>query len=264
MHNLLRMDIYQLRTSKSWRRSLLGIGIFALIYSLFFVICLDEDINAWFLDKGMMFSMNFKGEFSLSLLGVYQKFLSSGVFIGVLLIVYGNHVYAEYQNGFIKNIGAAYIDNKQYMISKMIKASIMSLGYILVSFFVILIVCSFFPDLFQMETYSDIFFFLMMNWLLTTCLCSFILAFLLCFRNKTLIIIYAVLLGSSVWTMLEQLLLSIFHVEEWITYDAYYRILVCPLSLTWEYAFPVVFQSIIFLVICGGIGYTAFVKKDMA
>lgn len=258
------MDLYHLRTSKSWRRSIFGLGIFALIYALFFVICLDEDINAWFLARGMIFSMNFKGEFSLSVLGIYQKFLSSGVCIGMVLILYGTHLYAEFQDGFIKNIGAADIDPKQYILSKIIKAGFMSFVYVLISFLMTLIVCMLFPNLFQMDAGFDIVSFLVLNWLLITSLCAFVCMLVLCFRNKTLIIIYAVLLGSSMWTMLEQLFLSIVHAEEWIRYDVYYQMLDCPITFVWDEALPIAVHALIAILLCAQIGYAAFVKKDIA
>lgn len=264
MHNLLRMDLYHLRTSKSWRRSILGLGMFALIYALFFVICLDEDINAWFLARGMIFSMNFKGEFTLSVLGIYQKFLSSGICIGMVLILYGTHLYAEFQDGFIKNIGAAYIDPKQYILSKIIKAGIMSFVYVLISFLMTLIVCMLFPNLFQMDTVYDIVSFLILNWFLITSLCVFVCMLVLCVRNKTLIIIYAVLLGSSMWTMLEHLVLSLFQVEEWIRYDIYYQILDCPITFAGDEALPIAIQALVMISLCAGIGYAAFVNKDIA
>lgn len=264
MHNMMRMDLYHLRTSKSWRRSILGLGICALIYALFFVICLDEDINAWFLAKGMIFSMNFKGELSLSVLGIYQKFLSSGICIGMVLFVYGIHLYAEFQDGFIKHIGAAYIDPKQYILSKILKASIMSFVYIGVSFLMTLLICVLFPNLFQIDAGIDILVFLTLHWLLITSLCAFVCMLVLCFRNKTLLIVYAVLLGSSVWTMLEQLILSIFHVEEWIRYDIYYRILDCPITFTGKEVLPIAVQALAVMLLCAGIGYAAFVKKDIA
>lgn len=264
MSNLQRMDLYQLRKSTMWKRSVIGLTIFALIYALFFVICLDKEINAWFLDKGMIFSMNFKGELTLSLLGIYQKFLSSGFFIGVILIVYGSILYAEYQDGFIKHIKTADIDEKQYVISKVLKAGVMNLIYFFFTFLMFLLVCLLFPSLFQMDALWDILGFLGISWLLTTSLCAIVFLLMMCLCNKTVILIYAILLGSGILTTLEMLILSTFHIEEWMNYDVYYRMLDCPITTSIDAYLSLAGLGVGVIMLCMGIGYYAFKKKDIA
>lgn len=230
MFNLLRMDLYRVKRSKS-------------VYVCFGILMLMTIATVWLLwltatPQGNRTAVSIgllaqeevqkqQQESALELEGINtqimyrQMGLDGGAYaciFGIWLMLF---VCMDYQSGFIKNIMASYQKRWKYAGSKIMTAAIVNLIYMTLHLTVILICNQVSGMCVPNARIGDMLFYFGWAWVVTTAFAALIVLICVFSRSVAAGAIAAMLLGTGTLVMPLCFLLDMFHIGGWMKYTIY-------------------------------------------
>lgn len=233
MFNLLHMDLYRARKSKSVYVCL-GIQLLAIVIS-FGVLWLmtTPQGHAYSVRIGMLTVEDTK-EMTDTLDGVdillmFRQICMSGgmhnVVFGIWVMLF---VCMDFQGGFIKNVMALHQNRWNYIGSKLMTAGIVNFCYLSLQFLFTVLVNRLFGNMVSGAGWGDIGFYLTWAWLLTTAFSALLILICIQTRSTAAGAVAAVLLGGGAVVSLLYEVLGIFHMEEWLNHTIYLTLAMGP------------------------------------
>lgn len=268
MFNLLRMDLYRVKRSKS---VYVCFGLLLLATVLVFGMM-------WLLETpqgqeisvplGMLTPEEVKESGSIldgvDTLGFFRQICLDG---GMYNLIFGIWVMlfvcADFQSGFIKNIMALHQNRWNYIGSKVLTAGIVDFGYLVLHLLFALLMNRMFGNLVPYAGWRDIVFYLSWVWLVTTAFAALIIFICILTRSVAAGSVAAVLLGGGVVVMSLYGILNMIHMGEWLKYSIYLTCAMGPQKYTSVknlYVYVVGFGFLVLYTVIAGI---VLKKKDI-
>lgn len=230
MFNLLRMDFYRIKRSKSVYVCLLTLLLFTAASCLMIWMMatpqglrlaarlniIPTDVNSQVLGNAAD---------SLAQVDTLKMFRQLGISGGMYSLILGIWVMlfvcGDYQSGFIKNVMSLHQNRWNYVGSKILAAGAVNLCYLLLQYAWILALNRLFGNMTAYADIRDIAFFMAWTWLLTTAFCALLTAVCILTRSVAAATAAAILLGSGTIVAALQGILDMLHLGGWLQYTIY-------------------------------------------
>ena len=224
MFNLLRMELYQVKRSKS-AYICFGLLLFATVFMFGMMWLLASPQGQEIALRIGMLSLEEVKESEYILegydcLSFFRNIcLDGGAYnlifgIWVMLFVCG-----DFQSGFIKNIMALHQNRWNYIGSKVLTAWIVNFCFLTLHLFSALVMNRMCGDLVPYAGWKEIVFYLSWIWFVTTAFAALIVFICVLTRSVAAGSLAAVLLGSGAIVRLLWGILNLFHCGEWLKYS---------------------------------------------
>lgn len=226
MFNLLRMDLYRVKRSRS-------------VYVCFGLLLIAAVLVFWMLWLiatppgqeiavciGMLAPEELEESSKIlegvdSLILFRQICLDGGMYnvtFGIWVMLF---VCMDFQGGFIKNIMSLHQNRWNYIGSKLMTAGIVNFCYLVLHLLFTLLMNRLFHNMVPYAGWKDILFYMSWAWLVTTAFSALILLICILTRSVAAGSAAAVLLGGGVAVMTLYGILNTFHMGEWLKYSIY-------------------------------------------
>lgn len=266
MFNLLRMDLYRLRRSRS-------------AYICFAILFLVTVICFWFTwmtitPEGDKFAEKIGIAESLredslemegydSLLLFREIAMDGGAYSAILGIWVALFVCLDFQSGFMKNIMSLHRHRWKYVISKVLTAGILSFFYLVLQYAFCILLNLLFGHLIPFADFRDILFYLANAWLNTTAFSALIIMVSFFTRSSTAGVLTALLFGTGFVQALLRSFTSLFHIDGWQNYTLYYNLVYAPSSYTGIGSLRIFAVAFVFLILYSGIASICLSRQDI-
>ncbi len=266
MFNLLRMDLYRLKRSRS-------------IYICFAILLVMTVICFWF----VWMTATPQGDALAEKLGIAEVLredslsvenydtllmfreiaMDGGAYSAILGILVALFVCLDFHSGFLKNIMSLHRQRWKYAISKVITAGILSFFYLMLQYAFCLLLNVLFGHLVPLTGFGDTLFYLASAWLNTTAFSA--LMILICFftRSSAAGVFTALLLGGGIVQTILRGFLSLFHLDDWLNYTLYYSLVLAPSSYTGTGSLRMFGAALVFLVLYSALATVSLSRQDI-
>ena len=266
MFNLLRMDLYRLKRSRS-------------VYICFAILLVISIICFWFVwmattPGGLTFAAKIgiaetrrddsfsAGDYD-SLLMFREIAMDGGGYSVILGILVALFVCLDFQSGFLKNIMSLHRYRWKYVISKVITAGILSFLYLTLQYAFCILLNLLFGHLAPFTGFRDILFYLTNAWINTTAFSALII--MVCFftRSITAGVLTTFLLASGIVQAVIYSFTGLFHLEGWQNYTLYYNLAFAPSSYAKMEDLRGIFVGLVFLILYSVIAAVSLSRQDI-
>lgn len=233
MFNLLRMDLYRMKRSRS-TYICLGLLLLAIVtmYGLLWLMATPQG-QTTAIRIGMLTAQ--EGQELLSMLDGVDTlimFRQIGLDGGMYNVTFGIWVMlfvcTDYHSGFLKNTMALHQNRWNYIGSKLITAAITDAFYLILQYAGVLLMNSLFGNMVSYAALADILFYISWAWLLTTAFAGLVILICVSTRSVAAGSVAVVLLGGGVIVMVLYQILSVFHMGEWLENTIYLTLAMGP------------------------------------
>lgn len=226
MFNLLRMDLYRMRKSRSLYVCM-GILILATIsiFGLLWLMAVPKGQETA-LRIGMLASEDLEEASNLlntvdTLILFRQIDLDGGLYSVIFGIWVMLFICMDYQSGFLKNIITFYPNRWKYIGSKILTTGIVNLFYLIIQFGFVLLLNYLLGTMVPYAKIEDVLFYLAWAWLLTTAFSALVILICICTRSVAAGALTVVLLGSGIIVVPLYRLMNLLHMGDWLKYSIY-------------------------------------------
>lgn len=268
MFNLLSMDLYRVKRSKSvYVCFLLLMAATVLAYGMMWLLGTPQGQEIA-LRIGMIIPEETAEAGSIldgiDSLGFFRQICLGGgmynVTFGIWVMLF---VCADFQSGFIKNIMALHQNRWNYIGSKIMTAWIVDGCYLVLHLLFALLMNRLFDDLTPYAGWKDILFYLSWVWFVTAAFAALIILICVLTRSVEAGSLAAVLLGGGPVVMVLYRVLNMFHLGDWLEYSIYMTCAMGPQKYTSVknlYVYAVGFGFLLLYTLLAGI---VLKKKDI-
>lgn len=268
MFNLLSMDLYRVKRSKSvYVCFLLLMAATVLAYGMMWLLGTPQGQEIA-LRIGMIIPEETAEAGSIldgiDSLGFFRQICLDGgmynVTFGIWVMLF---VCADFQRGFIKNIMALHQNRWNYIGSKIMTAWIVDGCYLVLHLLFALLMNRLFDDLTPYAGWKDILFYLSWVWFVTAAFAALIILICVLTRSVEAGSLAAVLLGGGPVVMVLYRVLNMFHLGDWLEYSIYMTCAMGPQKYTSVknlYVYAVGFGFLLLYTLLAGI---VLKKKDI-
>lgn len=283
MFNLLRMDLYRMKRSKSVYVCFVSmLGVIVLCYLMIYLLVTPEGqktaekigMLTVYDSEGNVISdpeartaMMKEGNSLLEEVDLLEMFRESDMNGGMYNVLFGIAVAllvcADYKGGAMKNIMALHRNRWPYIGSKIMAAGILDFLYLVLSFGFNCLVNLLFGRMVPSGSWGDIMFYLAWAWVVSLAFGALIIALCVLTRSVTVGVLGAVLGGSGLVVMLVSNFLGYFHLNGWAKYTLYQTMAYGPSAYVSLEDLKCVVIGLIFLVLYTAVSITALIKRDI-
>ena len=226
MFNLLRMDLYRVKRSKSVYVCF-GILLIATVFVFGMMWLLATPQGHEISQRiGMLTAKEAKESAGIldgvDTLGFFRQICLDGgmynVIFGIWVMLF---VCADFQSGFIKNIMALHQNRWNYIAGRVLTAGIVDFCYLVLHLLFTLLMNRVFGNLVPYAGWKDLVFYLSWIWVLTTAFASLIIFICILTRSVAAGSLAAVFLGGGAVVVPLYRILDIFHLGGWLNYTIY-------------------------------------------
>lgn len=240
MFNLLRMDLYRMKRSRSvyiclGLLFLAAITCFAMMWLLAAPQGQEKAIRIGMLtaEEAPSYQDMLDGVDTLEMFR--EIALDGGAYCAILGICVILFVCMDHQSGFLKNILALYQNRWVYVGSKLLAASILNLLYLIVNYLLVLLLNVLFGRMLPWAPLGNVLFYMAWIWLLTTAFAALMLLVCVCTRSAAAGVFAALLLGSGVVVSFLDWIFNMSHLGDWMKYSIYKTLYTGPSEYTaWQ------------------------------
>jgi len=229
MFNLLRMDLYRMKRSKSVYVCL-GILLMAIVATLCMIWLVATPRGQQVAVRVGMFTAEDLAEEKDIMVGVDTLVMTrqTGLDGGMYNLVFGIWVMLfvcmDYQSGFIKNVLAAHQNRWNYVVSKLVTAGIVSFCYLTAQYVLVLIMNRLLGNMVPCSPFGDVLFYLTWAWLLTVAFAALTILVCVFTRSVAAGALTVVLLGTGMVQGPLYALLDMVHTGGWLKYTIYHTL----------------------------------------
>lgn len=254
MFNLLRMDLYRAKRSRSLYVCM-GLLLLAavMVYGLVWLIATPQGQNTAIHIVMLTAEEGQELQTMLDEVDSLVMFRQIGLDGGLYNITFGIWVILfvcmDHQSGFMKNIMALHQNRWGYIGSKLLTAAIVDILYLVIQYAFVLVLNAMFGNMVPYTKIGDVLFYLSWAWLLTTAFAGLMIMVCVCSRSVAAGTLAAVLLGGGVVVVPLERILSIFHAGGWLKHTIYLSLAMGPDRYTMSQDLKVYAVGAVFLVI---------------
>lgn len=237
MFNLLRMDLYRMKRSKSVYICFGCIlGVIFLSYLMVWLLATPKGQETA-LRIGMLEPAEIQeGQAMLAEADLLAMFREANMDGGMYSLIFGIAVTllvcGDYTGGFVKNIMSLHRQRWAYIGSKLMAVGILNFLYLILSFVGNIVVNQLFGRMVPGADWKDVLFYLGWAWLLTMGFAALIILLCVLSRSTTIGVLGAVLGGSGLIVSILYNITSQFHLGGWLEYTIYYNLTYGPSAYT--------------------------------
>lgn len=283
MFNLLRMDLYRMKRSKSvYVCFFTMLAVIFLCYLLVYLLGTPEgrkvadrigmltvyDSEGHVVsDPEMKMVMMEEGEDLLEDANLLEMFRDSDMKGGLHNILFGIavalFVCGDYKGGSMKNIMALHRNRWPYIGSKLIAVGILDFLYLVLGFGFNCLMNLLFGNMLPFGSWGDILFYLAWIWPVTMAFAALIIALCVFTRSITIGVLGAVLGGSGLAVMMVSTFLGYFHLNGWVKYTLYHAINNGPSSYASPEDLRCLAIGLVFLVVYSVVSIVLLIRQDI-
>lgn len=233
MFNLLRMDLYRVKRSKS---VYICFGILLIstvvIFGMLWLMAVPQgqEISVRI---GLLTAEETAGSRNIldgvDSLNLFRQICLDGgmynVILGIWIMLY---VCSDFQSGFIKNVMALHQNRWNYLGSKIMTAGIVNFCYLILHLLFTLLMNRLFGNMVPYAGWGACIFYLSWAWLVTTAFAALVILLCILTRSVAAGAVGAVLLGGGVVVMSLYGILNTFHMGGWLRYSIYLTLSMGP------------------------------------
>ncbi len=229
MLNLLRMDLYRMRRSKSVYVCLACLLAMAILcYGMIWLMGTPQGQQIM-MRTGVLEEEDLEDAQTIldnvdTLVMFRQTCMDGGMYSVVFGIWIMLFVCMDYQSGFIKNIMATHKNRWNYVGSKVMTAGLLNLVYLVFQLGFILLLNRLFGNMVPYAGVKSLLFYLSWVWLLTTAFAAMMILICVWTRSVAAGALVAVLMGGGLVPMALYGILNNFHAAGWMKYTVYMSI----------------------------------------
>ncbi len=233
MFNLLRMDLYRVKRSKS---AYVCFGILlistVMVFGLLWLMAtprgqeISVRIGMLGTDETAELSKMLSGVDSLDMFR--QICLDGGMYNVVFGIWIMLLVCSDFQSGFIKNVMALHQNRWNYVGSKIMTAGIVNFCYLTLHLLFTLLMNRLFGNMVSYADWRTYIFYLSWAWLVTTAFAALVILLCVLTRRVAAGAVGAVMLGGGAVVMPLYGILNTFHMGSWLKYSIYLTLAMGP------------------------------------
>ncbi len=240
MFNLLRMDLYRMKRSRSVYVCL-GLLLLASVacYAMIWLLATPQGqetairIGMLTAEETQQYQSMLDGVDTLEMLR--EIALDGGAYCAIFGICVILFVCMDHQSGFVKNILALYQNRWVYVGSKLLAAAILNLLYLILNYLFVLLLNILFGRMLPWAPLGNVLFYMAWIWLLTTAFAAMMLLVCVCTRSAAAGVFTALLVGSGVVAEFLHWILTTFHLGDWMKYSIYMTLGTGPSEYTsWQ------------------------------
>lgn len=271
MFNLLRMDLYRLKRSRSFYICLafLLVTIF-LCYGIIFMVGTPEgqQLAPKIGMSALVYEDDENGESVLEGVDFVNMIRQScmdggayGITFGIMAAIF---ICKDFQSGFIKNIMSQHRKRWKYVISKLLVMGIADFSYLIICFGFGALMNLMFHNLVPFGRWQDVLFYLSWIWLATMAFAALIIMLCVFARNMAVGVTMAVMLGSGLIILPLAGITSWFNADGWFDYTIYYNIAYGPSSYSIPADLKVFAIGAVFLTVYSITSVVISAKRDVS
>ena len=229
MINLLRMDLYRLRKSKSvyiCLAVLFGLTILSL-WLTFLVATPEGQQTSLKLGMTALSEVNNTDEVldgANSLIIFRENCMDGGLYSVIFGIVVALLICGDFNHGFAKNIMSCHRHRWKYIGSKLMAVGIVNLIYIALCLLLSTLMNFLLHNMVPYAVWTDTLFYLAWAWLLNMALAAIIILICVFTRSTAVGVLMAVLIGGGLIAAPLYSLSALFHLEGWAKYSIYFNL----------------------------------------
>lgn len=237
MFNLLRMDLYRMKRSRSVYVCLgLLLLASAFVYAMMWLLAVPQGqetairIGMLTAAEASDYQSILDGVDTLEMLREIS--LDGGMYCAAFGICVTLFVCMDYKSGFVKNIMALYQNRWVYVGSKLLAAATLNILYLIVNYLFVLLLNGLFGKMVPWADLRDVLFYMAWIWLLTTAFAGLMILICVCIRSAAAGVLAAILLGSGMIVEILNQIFTIFHLGDWLKYSIYMTLSTGPSRYT--------------------------------
>lgn len=268
MFNLLRMDLYRMKRTKSVYIcfSLMLLAIF-MSYVMFYLLEVPEGQKT-----AMRIGMLALAELEeghemlegMDLLGMFREAnMDGGVYNVLMGVAVALFVCADYKGGAMKNIMALRRERWTYVASKLTAAGILNALYLVLGFGFNFLMNLSFGNIVPITGWDATLFYLGWTWLVTTAFAAMVIFLCVVTRNLTVGVLGAVLGASGIVVLAVSTFMGYFRLGGWLPYTLYYNMTAGPSAYSSPGDLKAVAVGAVFLAIYSVAAILALKGKDI-
>lgn len=266
MFNLLRMDLYRLKRSRSVYICFAILFVMTIICFWFVWMTATPQGDAFAAKIGIAESLR---EDRLSVenydtLLMFREIAMDGggysVILGILVTLF---VCLDFQSGFMKNIMSLQRSRWKYIISKTITAGILSGIYLILQYAFCILLNLMSRQMVPFTDFRDVLFYLANAWINTTAFSALIIMICVFARSGSAGILTALLLGSGIAQTILLGFTGLFHMTGWQYYTLYYNLVLAPSSCSGIGDLRGIVVGLVFLVFYSVIAAVSLARQDI-
>lgn len=268
MINLLRMDLYRLRRSKS---VYICLGILMagtiLTFCLMFLLATPQGQKTS-MKIGMLHAYEIEEAQSMlsgtNSLGMFREsFMDGGMYGCILGILITLFTCGDFHNGFIKNTMSLHRARWKYIASKLAAAGILNFLFLVITLLFNNLVNLLFHNMVPFAALTDTLYYLSLAWLINTAFSSLVILICILTHSQAAGVTVSLLLcGGIVQTILAQVT-SLLHIDGWIKYTLYYNMCTIPSSYSGIRDLKGLVLGLLFLIIYSGAAAFFITRQDI-
>ncbi len=268
MFNLLRMDLYRMKRSKSVYVSFaILVAVTILCFWMLWIVGTSQG-QAYAFRSGMNLTVT-PGEEIPQLedydsLTLFREVDMDGgtysIIIGILTAIF---VCLDFNSGFMKNIMALHPDRWKYIAAKMMSVGILNIVLLTLHFLFCCLMNSAWGPLVPFAGLKDILPYMASAWVNTTAFSAMIILVCMLTRSTAAGVMAALLLGSGVIHTLLYQLTSLFGLTGWYEYTLYYNTSYIPASFTSLADWKGTGIALVYLALYSALSMLALTKRDI-
>ena len=224
MINLLRMDLYRLKRSKSVYICLgILMAITVLAFSMIYLLATPQGRN-YALKIGLLDNSETE-EAQAIVNGADSLDMFRETCMGIIITLF---MCGDFQNGFIKNIMSLHRTRWKYIGSKLAAAGILNFFFLIVCFLFNSLMNLLFHNMVSYAALADTLFYLALAWFINTAFSALVILTCILTRSTAAGVMTSLLLcGGIIQSFLGQIT-SLFHMDGWLKYTLYYNMSAAP------------------------------------
>jgi len=271
MFNLLRMDLYRMKRSRSVYVCLgILLGLAVMAGCLVWLMGTPEG-NRAALKLGLFTSEEtaqmMENENILEDVDMVEMFrdigMNGGAYCTILGIVVALFVCMDFQSGFMKNIMALHRERWKYIVSKLMAAGILNFCYMVLFFGMCLVVNMVF-HLASHSGWSQVIFYMAWAWLVSTAFLALVIMICVLTRSTAMGVLGAVLFGSGAVVVPVASVMNLFHMGGWANYTIYFSMTYGPSAYSGAGDLKVFAVGAVFLLLYAAAATVVTAKRDVA
>lgn len=269
MFNLLRMDLYRMKRSKSvYVCFLCMLAVIFLCYLMVWLMGTPEGQKSA-LKLGLLEAQEQLEEGRTLLEGadLLAMFRESNMDGGLYSLIFGIAVTllvcGDYQGGFIKNVMPLHRERWTYVGSKLMAAGILNFLYLTLSFAFTALMNLFYHNMVPLPDWKATLFYLGWAWVVTMGFAALIILLSVLSRSTTIGVLAAVLGGSGLIITLLSSITSRFHLSGWEKYTLYYNLSYGPSAYSSVGDLKAAAVGLAFLAVYTVVAAATVVRRDV-
>lgn len=265
MFNLLRMDLYRLKRSKS-------------VYICLGFLFLMAFLGYWIVWMGMT-PQGREAATNMGIIiteidaGVPEQYdtitifrevgMDGGTYNIILGIVTALFVCLDFGSGFMKNIMSLHRERWKYIGSKLLTVGILNFSYLILQYGFTLLLNLYFDQVASPAAFADVLYYLSNAWLLSTAFAALIILICVLTRNAAAGILSAIVLGSGLLVTALSYITGLFGMNGWMEYTLYYLITYGPSGYTGIWDLKGVATGLAFLTTYSFLAMVSLTRRDI-